>query len=83
MKKNLGIETLLLEGGGLLNGSVLSADLVDEISLLVTPTVINRSRAPSVFERKQDEPLNLRHFSLSSIQQMDKGTVWLRYRKSK
>jgi 2,5-diamino-6-(ribosylamino)-4(3H)-pyrimidinone 5'-phosphate reductase len=82
MKEKLGVETLLLEGGGLLNGSVMAADLVDEISLLVTPTVINQSQAPSLFERKQNEPLNLRHYTLTGVKQMDKDTVWLRYKKA-
>lgn len=82
MKKSLKVETLLLEGGGLLNGSVMSMNLVDEISLLMTPTVVNQTTAPSVFERKQKEPLNLKHYSLSSVQQLEKDTIWLRYKKS-
>jgi dihydrofolate reductase len=81
MKEKFGVETLLLEGGGLLNGSVMADNLVDEISILVTPTVTNRSKAPSVFERKQEEPLNLRPYSLVGVQKLDKDTVWLRYKK--
>lgn len=81
MKEKFGVETLLLEGGAVLNGSVMAADFVDEISLLVTPTIINRSQAPSVFERKQSEPIDLRHFSLLDMKKLDKGAVWLRYRK--
>lgn len=75
------VDLLLLEGGGLLNGSVMNTDLVDEISLLITPTVINTSLAPSVFERKQLSPLNTRQFSLSRVQKMDKDTVWIRWSK--
>lgn len=81
MKETLEIETLLLEGGGILNGSVIAADCVDEISLLVTPTVVNQSEARSVFERKHDDPLNLRRYSLIAVKQMEKETVWLRYKK--
>lgn len=81
MKEKLKVETLLLEGGGLLNGFVMAADFVDEISLLVTPIVINQSQAPSVFECKREEPINLRHYRLASVKQMEKDTIWLRYKK--
>lgn len=81
MKEKMGVEKLLLEGGGLLNGSVMTADCIDEISLLITPTVVNQSTAPSVFERKQDEPLNLKRYTLEGVQQREKDTVWLRYKR--
>lgn len=82
MKKEMNVDNLLLEGGGLLNGSVMAEGLVDEISLLLTPKVANRSKAPSLFERKVDEPLNVRDYSLVDVKQMEKGSVWLRYRKT-
>ena len=81
MKEKLHVETLLVEGGGLLNGSVMAAEFIDEISLLLTPTIVNQTSAPSLFERKQDESLNLRHYALTSVQKMEKDTVWLRYKK--
>lgn len=33
------VQTLLLEGGGTINGSFLAAGLIDEISLIICPTV--------------------------------------------
>lgn len=82
IKGKLGVETVLLEGGGLLNGSVMAADLVDEISLLVTPLVVNKSQAPSLFERKVDEPSDITNYSLIDIKRMEKDSVWLRYKKT-
>ena len=82
MKENLGVEKLLLEGGGLLNGSVMAEDLIDEISLLVTPLIVNKSQAPSVFERKVEESLNITHYTLTDVQRLEKDSVWLRYKKS-
>lgn len=35
----LGVGRLLLEGGGVANGALLSAGLVDELSLVVVPSV--------------------------------------------
>ena len=81
IKEKLNVETLLLEGGGLLNGSVMAADMVDEISLLLTPKVANRGNAPSLFERKVEEPLHITDYSLADVKQMEKGSVWLRYKK--
>lgn len=83
MKVQFGVEKLLLEGGGTLNGSVMAEDLVDEISLLLTPLVINRSIAPSVFERRVDEKLDIKKYSLTSVEKMEDDAVWLRYERNK
>src|SRR5271165_5148135 len=37
--EHFGIRTLLLEGGGHINGAFLEADLIDEVSLLVVPGI--------------------------------------------
>ena len=75
------VEKLLLEGGGILNGSLISNNLVDEISLLLTPRVLNKSNAPSVFENKTDE-VNIKNFSLISFEKTEKDAVWLRYKRN-
>ncbi|PWU22591.1 hypothetical protein C5B42_05725 [Candidatus Cerribacteria bacterium 'Amazon FNV 2010 28 9'] len=77
-----GIPKLLLEGGALLNGSVMAANAIDEISLLLTPLVANRSSCPSLFERTVQEELQTKRFSLSSVQQTEKDCVWLRYKRN-
>jgi riboflavin biosynthesis pyrimidine reductase len=82
IKANFGVKKLLLEGGALLNGSVMAKGLVDEISLLITPTVLNHSGAPAVFERQQHERINLQQYALVHVQQVKKDTVWLRYEKA-
>lgn len=79
IKEKLRVEKLLLEGGGLLNGSVMAAGFVDEISLIVTPIVVNRSQAPSVFE-KVTQAIEITHFMLMDVQKLDKNSVWLRYK---
>lgn len=81
IKEKMNVEALLLEGGGILNGSVMAADMVDEISLLLTPKVANRGNAPSLFERKVEEPLRVTDYSLIDVKQMAKGSIWLRYKK--
>jgi len=76
---HFGVETLLLEGGGLLNGAVMEAGFVDEISLLLTPTVLNKSSAPSLFERKGIAQIDTKKYTIHSVQTLEKNCVWIRY----
>jgi riboflavin biosynthesis pyrimidine reductase len=81
LKDMFNIETLLLEGGGIINGAMLEAGCIDEISLLLCPQVLNYSPAPSLFERKSAELLSVEHFDLVTIDKMDRGSVWMRYKR--
>ena len=45
--EHFGIRTLLLEGGGHINGAFLQADLVDEVSLLIVPGIDGRHDIPA------------------------------------
>ena len=49
LNRTLGIEHLLLEGGGGSNGAFLRAGLIDEISLAICPAVDGAKGAPSIF----------------------------------
>lgn len=80
IKEKFGVDKLLLEGGGKLNGSLKAVDLVDEISLLLTPKVLNKSDAPSVFER-ETQSVDTKQFGLFEVKRMDQDAVWLRYKK--
>lgn len=78
-----GAETILLEGGGIINGAFLQAGLIDEISLLIYPGIDGLAGIPSIFEYvggADDKPaaaLSLRH---TATETLDGGIVWLRYR---
>src|SRR5882762_10742347 len=50
LNRELGIERLLLEGGGGSNGAFLRAGLIDEISLAICPVVDGAKGAPSIFD---------------------------------
>src|SRR5437879_1323545 len=50
LNRELGIERLLLEGGGGSNGSFLRAGLIDEISVAICPAVDGSKGAPSIFD---------------------------------
>ena len=78
--KHFGIRTLLLEGGGHINGAFLQAGLVDELSLLVVPGIDGRHEIPAVFDgispsKKKAVPLRLQ-----SVERRKRDTLWLRYK---
>jgi riboflavin biosynthesis pyrimidine reductase len=77
--KYFGIRTLLLEGGGHINGAFLQAGLVDEFSVLVVPGIDGRHNIPAVFDglsvsKKKAVPLRLK-----SIERRRRDALWLRY----
>jgi 2,5-diamino-6-(ribosylamino)-4(3H)-pyrimidinone 5'-phosphate reductase len=77
--EHFGIRTLLLEGGGHINGAFLEAGLVDELSLLIAPGIDGRHEIPAVFDgvspgRSRAVPLRLK-----SVERRERGTLWIRY----
>jgi 2,5-diamino-6-(ribosylamino)-4(3H)-pyrimidinone 5'-phosphate reductase len=77
--EHFGIRTLLLEGGGHINGAFLQAGLVDEISLLIVPGIDGRHDIPAVFDgisatRKAAFPLKL-----MSLERRENDALWIRY----
>jgi riboflavin biosynthesis pyrimidine reductase len=82
LNRELGIERLLLEGGGGANGALLRAGLVDEISLVVSPVVDGSSGAPTVFNSGDVDlgPAPIERMTLASHEVLEGGAVWLRYR---
>jgi riboflavin biosynthesis pyrimidine reductase len=82
LNRELGIERLLLEGGGGANGALLRAGLVDEISLVVSPVVDGSSGAPTVFNSGDADldPAPIERMTLASHEVLEGGAVWLRYR---
>ncbi len=78
----LGIDHLLLEGGGHINGSFLRAGLIDAISLMIVPAVDGTAGAPAVFdgpEQLNADLLPLTRLTLEEQEILDGGIVWLRY----
>lgn len=82
LERAFGVRTLLLEGGGIVNGAFLKARLIDEISLLVYPGIDGLAGVPSIFEyqgRPDEKPAagqSLRHIATETL---EGGVVWLRY----
>jgi riboflavin biosynthesis pyrimidine reductase len=83
LNRELGVNRLLLEGGGGVNGAFLRAGLVDEISLVICPAVDGAKGAPSVFDSPEADAgqrAPVTDMALESSKVLDGGAVWLRYR---
>jgi riboflavin biosynthesis pyrimidine reductase len=83
LSNSFGVKTLLLEGGGILNGAFLKARLIDEISILMYPGIDGLAGVPSIFEYSglpDEQPASgqsLRHLATETL---EGGMVWLQYR---
>ncbi len=74
-----GVKTLMLEGGGRINGSLLQAGLIDEVSVIVSPVADGRMGTPALFDVEGDE-VKPHRLALESVERRADDTLWLRYR---
>ena len=75
LKSLFGIKTLLLEGGGTLNGSFQRADLIDEVSIILAPIVAGEGEK-NLFEGGSTDV-----YHLHVAKGMEGGSLWLLYKK--
>jgi riboflavin biosynthesis pyrimidine reductase len=74
------IQTLMLEGGGHLNGSFLNEGLIDELSLLLLPIADGTPKTTTTFEVSEylsKKPVSL--LKLKEITKVEHDTLWLKY----
>jgi len=78
-RRRFGVQTLMLEGGGKIDGGVLRAGLIDEVSLLVAPVADGRMGMAALFDVDADgfAPNAL---VLEQVERRAGDIVWLRYR---
>ncbi len=76
---HFGIKTLLLEGGGHINGGFLQAGLVDEVSLLLVPGIDGRHEIPAVFDGVNPAGRTAVGMKLKSVERRAKDALWIRY----
>jgi riboflavin biosynthesis pyrimidine reductase len=77
--RELGIRRLLLEGGAGVNGSLMAAGLVDELSLVVAPALDGRKGSDRVIENGDEGLAGKCALSLIGCDQIGDGLLHLRY----
>jgi len=75
----LGVRTLMLEGGGAINGMMLRAGLIDELSLLVAPVADGRAGLASLFD-VHGGGFAPRRLALEHVERRPGDVLWLRCR---
>ena len=81
LARKLQIKTLLLEGGGKINGSMLAAGLINELSILIVPVTDGSVGTPTVFDIlacNESSRSGIR-WALAGIESRADDLVWLRY----
>jgi 2,5-diamino-6-(ribosylamino)-4(3H)-pyrimidinone 5'-phosphate reductase len=77
--REMGVERLLVEGGGTLNAELLERGLVDEIFLYLAPLIFGGASAPTLAGGaglEREEAIRLR---LLGLEKMDDGAILLHY----
>ncbi|WP_420127381.1 dihydrofolate reductase family protein [Longimicrobium sp.] len=74
-----GVRTLMLEGGGRINGGMLRDGLIDEVSVLVAPVADGRMGTPTLFD-DDGADVTPRRLALEAVERRADDVVWLRYR---
>jgi 2,5-diamino-6-(ribosylamino)-4(3H)-pyrimidinone 5'-phosphate reductase len=77
--RRFGVKSLMLEGGGKINGSLLRAGLIDEVSVIVSPVADGRIGTPALFD-VEGHDVKPHRLALEAVDRRADDTLWLRYR---
>lgn len=76
----LGIERLMVGGGGVINWSFLQNGLVDEVSSVIAPVANGDPTAHRFFTAREPySTVSPTEFELTSVEDLGDSVVWLRY----
>lgn len=80
LKGLFGIDTLMITGGGVIDWSFLQSDMIDEVSLVVTPVVTGEKNAATVFDQSNFvSGGGAKSLKFSDVKKYDGGILWLKY----
>ena len=86
LAEQFGVRSISLQGGGIIDGAMLAAGLLDELSLVIYPGIDGNMASPSIFEylgAADDRPADGQALELLSSQTKAHGIVWLRNKLQK
>lgn len=77
------ITTIMLEGGGYINGSLLNEGLIDELSILLLPLADGTEKSQTTFEVSDYLPKKpATQMKLSKVEKLEHDVLWLMYQIS-
>ncbi len=80
LKRRYGLNVVRVDSGGTLNGVLLRAGLVGEVSVLINPSLVGGTSARSIFIAPDlTSPEGVIPLKLTHVEQMAGDAVWLRY----
>jgi len=80
LNRTYGAKVVRADCGGTLNGALLRAGLVDEVSVLVHPVLLGGTGEGSIFRAPELEgPDGTIKLRLRSVERLGGGIVWMRY----
>jgi 2,5-diamino-6-(ribosylamino)-4(3H)-pyrimidinone 5'-phosphate reductase len=78
--KKLGVDHLMVEGGGTINFELMRLGLVDELMIYVAPMIFGGANAPTLADGAGLLRESALSMSLNGVEQWDDGGVVLKYR---
>lgn len=75
-----GVTSIRTDSGGALDGALLAAGVVDEIAVILNPTISGRPDSQSLVSLPEVLSSSGLPLTLVDLQQLDGGAVWLHYR---
>lgn len=79
LRSLFGIETLLLEGGGRMNGSFIQEKLVNEFHQLLLPIIDGKDKTSTAFEIDNSKVDHATLLSLKAVSRLDDDVVLMKY----
>lgn len=74
------VESILVDSGGSLNGALLRAGLVSEISVILHPTVVSGRATPTLFDSDALPELESNaKLKLTHLERLANDALWLKY----
>jgi len=80
LKKHVGIQRLLIEGGGALNAALIRDKLVDEIQINIAPLIFGGASAPTMADGLGLIRENAIQLQTEFVDPLENGGVIIRYR---
>lgn len=79
---HFGVKSVSLQGGGIIDGAMLAAGLLDELSMVIYPCIDGLTASPSIFEylgASDSRPAAGQSLELLTVERHPHGIVHLRY----